>query len=172
MAHFLIITNQSLVDYVNSQSLVNPLVCLGDGHDGVWNLVKEFGTEKFKPLEILDWYHLKENLYQISGSLKRLQAVGSLLWQGQIEPIQPLFNNCRGKQVKKCFDIGEKHPTGIINYTYYQAKQLCSIGSGFVESAIKHIGARIKISGPQWNVESVYQILSLPCAYLNGLLPI
>jgi hypothetical protein len=37
---------------------------------------------------------------------------------------------------------------------------------------IKEIGARIKISGPQWNVESVYQILSLPCACLNGLLPI
>ena len=35
--------NQSLVDYVNSQCLVNPLVCLGDGHDGVWNLVKELG---------------------------------------------------------------------------------------------------------------------------------
>jgi hypothetical protein len=147
-------------------------VYLGDGHDGVWNLVKEFGTEKFKPLEILDWYHLKENLYQISGYLKRLQAVGSLLWQGQIEPIQALFNNCRGKQVNQFFKISKKHPTDIINYTYYQAKQLCSIGSGSVESAIKHIGARIKISGPQWNVESVYQILSLPCAYLNGFLPI
>ena len=36
--------NQSLVDYVNSQHLVNPLVCLGDGHDGVWNLVREFGS--------------------------------------------------------------------------------------------------------------------------------
>ena len=80
MAHFLIITNQSLVDYVNSQSLVNPLVCLGDGHDGVWNLVKEFGTKKFKPLEILDWDLLKENLYQIGGYLKHLQAVESLLW--------------------------------------------------------------------------------------------
>jgi hypothetical protein len=147
-------------------------VCLGDGHDGVWNLVKEFGTEKFKPLEILDWYHLKENLYQIGGFLRRLQAVESLLWQDQIEPIQALFNNCRGKQVKKFFDISEKHATGIINYTYYQAEQLCSIGSGSVESAIQQIGARIKISGPQWNVESVYQILSLPCAYLNGLLPI
>ena len=146
-------------------------MCLGDGHDGVWNLVKEFGTEKSKPLEILDWYHLKENLYQISGSLKRLQAVGSLLWQGQIEPIQPLFNNCRGKQVKKSFDISKKHPTGIINYTYYEAKQLCSIGSGSVEPAIQQIGARIKISGPQWNVESVYQILCLPCAYLNVLVP-
>jgi hypothetical protein len=69
--------NQSLVDYVNSQSLVNPLVCLGNGHDGVGNLVKEFGTEKFKPLEISDWYHLKENFYKIGSSLKGLQAVES-----------------------------------------------------------------------------------------------
>lgn len=64
--------NQSLVDYVNSQRLVNPLVCLGDGHDGVWNLVKEFGqSENFERWEILDWYHLKENLYKVGGSLKR-----------------------------------------------------------------------------------------------------
>lgn len=56
--------NQSLIDYVNSQRLVNPLVCLGDGHDGVWNLVKEFGkSENFERWEILDWYHLKENQY-------------------------------------------------------------------------------------------------------------
>jgi hypothetical protein len=60
---------------------------------------------------------------------------------------QALFNNCRGKQVKKFFAYVEKLPTGIINYTYYQAKQLCSIGSGSVQSALKHIGARIKISG-------------------------
>jgi hypothetical protein len=52
---------------------------LGDTHDGVWNLVKQFGTEKFKPLEISDWYHLKENFYKIGSSLKHLQAVGSLL---------------------------------------------------------------------------------------------
>lgn len=38
---------------------------------------------------------------------------------------------------------------------YCQAEQLCSIGSGAVKSAIKQIGARIKISGAQWNVESV-----------------
>ncbi len=62
--------NQSLVDYVNSQCLVNPLVCLGDGHDGVWNLVKEFGTEKFERLEILDWYHLKLKSPAHSGMLK------------------------------------------------------------------------------------------------------
>ncbi|MBG1240223.1 ISKra4 family transposase, partial [Nostoc sp. NZL] len=49
---------------------------------------------------------------------------------------------------------------------------LCSIGSGAVESAIKQIGARIKISGAQWNVDSVNHILSIRCAYLNGLLTI
>ncbi|BDI17449.1 hypothetical protein ANSO36C_32510 [Nostoc cf. commune SO-36] len=60
----------------------------------------------------------------------------------------------------------------IVNYSYYQAEQLCSIGSGAVESAIKQIGARMKISGAQWNVDSVNQILSVRCAYLNGLLAI
>lgn len=94
------------------------------------------------------------------------------MWQGRIEPIQALFNNCRDKQVKKFIVYLEKHRSRIINYSYYQAEQLCSIGSGSVESAIKQIGARIKISGAQWNVESVNQILSVRCAYLNGLLAI
>jgi hypothetical protein len=85
------------------------------------HFAKQFGTEKFKPLEILDWYHLKDNLYKIGGSLKGLQAVESLLWQGQIEPIQALFKNCRGTQVKMFFEISQKHRTRIINYSYYQA---------------------------------------------------
>jgi hypothetical protein len=55
---------------------------------------------------------------------------------------------------------------------YYQAEQLCSIGSGAVESAIKQIGARIKISGAQWKIDSVNHILSVRCAYLNGSLAI
>ena len=34
-------SNQSLIDYVNCQPLINPLICFGDGHEGVWNLVKD-----------------------------------------------------------------------------------------------------------------------------------
>lgn len=164
--------NQSLIDYVNSQCLVNPLVCLGDGHDGVWNLVKEFGSEQFERWEILDWFHLIENLYKVGGSLKRLKAAEALLWQGRVEETKILFTNCRGKQVKNFIAYLEKHRFRIVNYSYYQTEQLCSIGSGAVESAIKQIGARIKISGAQWNLESVNQILSVRCAYLNGLLAI
>jgi hypothetical protein len=164
--------NPSLIDYVNSQNLINPLVCLGDGHAGVWNIIKEFGLPGSERWEILDWYHLKENLYKVDCSSKRLKAAESLLWQGLVEKTKQLLNNCRGKQVKNFINYLEKHQSRIINYSYYQSEQLCSIGSGAVESAIKQIGRRIKISGAQWNVESVNNILSVRCAYLNGLLAI
>ena len=163
--------NQSLIDYVNSQPLVNPLVCLGDGHPGVWNLVQEFATAEQR-WEILDWYHLKENLYKVGGSLKRLKKAEALMWQGSVDATVALFRDCRGKQAQNFSAYLERHRHRIVNYGYYQAEQLCSVGSGAVESAIKIIGTRIKISGAQWNVESINQMLSVRCAYLNGLLAI
>jgi hypothetical protein len=30
--------NAQLIDWVNEQSLAQPVVCLGDGHDGIWNI--------------------------------------------------------------------------------------------------------------------------------------
>lgn len=66
----------------------------------------------------------------------------------------------------------DKHRSRIINYAYFQAEQLCSIGSGAVESGVKQIDRRLKISGAQWRLEGVNQILQLRCAYLNGLLAI
>lgn len=80
--------------------------------------------------------------------------------------------NCRGKQVKNFCAYLDQHRNRIVNYEYYQAEQLCSIGSGAVESAIKVLKKRIKISGAQWNAENVNQVLSVRCAYLNGLLAI
>lgn len=57
---------------------------------GVWNLFEEIGSAAQRQ-EILDWYHLKENLYKIGGSLKRLQAAETFLWRGQIESAIALF---------------------------------------------------------------------------------
>jgi hypothetical protein len=51
-------------------------------------------------------------------------------------------------------------------------ESISSIGSGTVESTIKRIGLRVKISGAQWNIENVSSILALRCAYLNGQLSI
>jgi len=51
-------------------------------------------------------------------------------------------------------------------------EQICSIGSGAVESAVKQISHRVKLTGAQWLKENVANILQLRCAYLNGKLAI
>lgn len=163
--------NDSLIDYVRTQHLLSPLVCLGDGHPGVWNLFREIAPDTMR-CEILDWYHLKENLYKVGGSLKRLTKAESLLWNGDIDSARALFADCRSKQACNFETYLTTHQNRIVNYAYYQAEQLCSIGSGAVESAIKQIGRRLQISGARWNIASVNAILNLRCAYLNGKLAI
>ena len=163
--------NDSLIDSLCAQRLLSPLVCLGDGHPGVWNLFGELATAETR-LEILDWFHLKENLYKVGGSLKRLATMEALLWQGQVEEAKAELANCRRKQARNFEAYLSRHRSRIINYAYYQAEQICSIGSGAVESAVKQIGRRLQISGARWNTDSVNPMLSLRCAYLNGLLAI
>ena len=163
--------NQSWIDFVNTQPLTNPLVCLGDGHDGIWNLVRELASPETR-WEILDWYHLRENLYKVGGSRRRLKQAEARLWSGQVDEAIALFADCRLKQARNFCAYLCKHRQRIVNYSYYQAEQLCSIGSGAVESGVKQIDRRLKISGAQWKSENVNQVLQLRCAYLNGLLTI
>ena len=65
--------NQDLIDWSNSQKLLHPIYCIGDGHPGIWNLFQEIGGPEQRQ-EILDWYHLKENLYKAGGSRSRIKA--------------------------------------------------------------------------------------------------
>jgi len=51
------------------------------------------------------------------------------------------------KQAKNFCLYLEKHRHRMINYDYYQAEGICSMGSGAVESAIKQIDRRVQISG-------------------------
>jgi hypothetical protein len=163
--------NLSLTDWVNSQRLTNPLICLGDGHDGVWNLFQEISSATQR-LEILDWYHLRENLYKVGGSRKRLKQAETLLWQGQVDNALALFTNLSLKQAQNFCTYLQKHRARIVDYGDFQKQQLGSIGSGAVESAVKQIDRRLKLSGAQWKMENVSGMLQLRCAYLNGLLAI
>jgi hypothetical protein len=161
--------NLSLTDWVNSQRLLNPLFCIGDGHQGIWNLFAEIGQEQQRQ-EILDWYHLKENLSKVGGSMKRLKEAEKLLWEGKREEALHLFSSMKKKAAINFCHYLETHRTRIINYDYYQQEKLSSLGSGSVESGIKQIGRRVKISGAQWKSENVQSILFLRCSYLNGAL--
>lgn len=57
-----------------------------------------------------------------------------------------LFADCPRKQARNFCAYLAKHRARIVNYAYYQAEQLCSIGSGAVESGVKQIDRRTKIS--------------------------
>jgi hypothetical protein len=169
--------NETIVNWVNSQELAPVVTCLGAGHDGVWNIIKEF-VPVGERREILDWFHLMENLHKIGGSNQRLFAARELLWCGKVDETIKLFSDCSLKQAENfCADL-EKHRKRIINYYYFQAKQICSYAfgraklydSGSIESTIKQIDRRTKISGAQWKSENVPQVLAHRCAYLNGLI--
>jgi len=131
--------NQDLIDWSNSQKLLHPIYCIGDGHPGIWNLFQEIGGPEQRQ-EILDWYHLKENLYKAGGSLKRLKQAEILLWSGQVNEVINLFKELKRKGFKTFCNYLEFHRNRIVNYRYYKEESLSSIGSGTVESTIKRIG--------------------------------
>jgi hypothetical protein len=81
---------------------------LGDGHDGVWKLFTEIGSSSTR-LEILDWYHLQENLHKVGGSLKRLKQTENLLWIGEVDATIALFVDLAKKQAKNFCAYLNKH---------------------------------------------------------------
>ncbi|NEP29862.1 ISKra4 family transposase, partial [Moorena sp. SIO3I6] len=159
--------NEELINWVNEQPLSDPLNCLGDGHPGIWNIFKQFNCPGEKR-EILDWFHLVENLHKVGGSLKRLKKAKSLLWSGNVDETLNLISPLTKKQAENFCNYLETHRERIINYKYYQEQSICSIASGAVESTVKQIDRRLKISGAQWKPENVPQVLKHRCAYLNN----
>lgn len=78
--------NESLLEWANGLPLAATIDCLGDGHDGVWGLYAQIATEEQRH-EILDWYHLMENLHQVSTTPETLEAMRRGLWQGQVTAV-------------------------------------------------------------------------------------
>ena len=163
-AYFL--NNQGLVDWVQKQPLAEIFSCLGDGHDGIWNLFAAIAPSEQR-FEILDWYHLKEHLYAIGGSLRRLAKAEDFLWRGDVDQAIVLFADCKFKPAINFLAYLRNHRHRIPEYGYLQEQGL-TIGTSSVESTIKQIGRRVKISGAQWNQQNVAQVLKHRCAYLNG----
>ncbi len=161
--------NDIIIDWANKQPLAKPVTCLGDRHDGVWNIFKEISCEQDRR-EILDWYHLNENLQKVGGSIKRLKQAEAYLWKGNVDSATALFTKLKKKSAVNFCKYLEKHKERIINYEIFSRDGICSIGSVAVESGIKQIARRIKIFGASWKSDYVGQVLAHRCAYLNGLM--
>jgi hypothetical protein len=158
--------NDHLIDWIRKQPMTKPVSCIGDGHDGIWNIFQDIAPPQYRR-DILDWYHLVENLYKVGGSIDRLHQVEALLWTGKVDEAIALFSDCKLETVPNFIIYLTKHRNRLINYQYFQLEGF-TIGSGSVESGVKQIGRRIKISGAQWDAKNVDQVVKHRCAYLNG----
>lgn len=49
---------------------------------GVWNLFREIAPAPER-WEILDWYHLKENLYKVGGSQRAIDPSRGIVMAGE-----------------------------------------------------------------------------------------
>jgi len=103
------------------QPLTHPLTCLGHGHDGIWNLFAQLGSQTQRR-ESLDWYYLVENLGKVGGLQHRLDAVEALLWNGDIDGAIEQFQDWHHERVSKFIEYRNQHRQRIVNYGYYQAE--------------------------------------------------
>lgn len=158
--------NEDLVAWLKTQLMASLVVCLGDGHPGIWNLFAQIGDQQNR-LEILDWYHLMENLEKVGGSAARLSRVRCHLWRGEVEQALAEFDDWQHPRVDNFRVYLKRHCHRLVNYDYYQCEGI-SIGSGAVESTVKQFSGRLKLPGAQWKRENVPQVLKHRSAYLNG----
>lgn len=93
---------------------------------------------------------MNENLQKVGGSIKRLKQAETYLGKGNVKSAKALFTELKKNQQLILANMKEKHQKRIINYEVFQRDEICSIGSGAVESGIKQIARRIKISGASW----------------------
>ena len=160
--------NEHLIEWANSLPLAPIMDGLGDGHDGVWGVYGQIGREGQRH-EILDWFHLMENLHQVAATDEARQTAGSWLWEGKVDAAINTFEATESETVRRFCGYLERHRDRIPNYRYYQ-EEGWPIGSGDVESWVKQINQRTKIAGASWKAERIPQVLAHRCAYLNGRL--
>jgi uncharacterized protein YaiE (UPF0345 family) len=100
--------DEKLSSWVNQQPLGEKITCLGDGHDGVWNVVSQIATTE-KRREILDWYHLMENLSKVGLEKEQLKKVKKNLWQGLVDQALEELKQYHSYESVKFINYIKKH---------------------------------------------------------------
>lgn len=168
------------------------LVFLGDGAPWIWKTAQELFPNA---VQILDWYHAVEHLWETGrarfGSREKelwawVKTQENHLWEGRLDQVLDALKavtkelgapDASLSDTAKAVDarwiahrnVGyfEENRTRM-NYPDYRDKCL-PIGSGVVESGCKHVVAdRLKRTGMRWDEPGAENILALRSHDLNG----
>ena len=150
----------------------NKLVFINDGAKWIWNYINDFYPNS---VQILDYYHCKEHLYDFSKYYFNkdkakveifVNQVVDLLFAQQVDKALDKINmldcttKAKKKEKEKLFNYLRNNKNRI-NYGSY-VKQGLLIGSGAIEAAHRNvIQKRLKQSGQRWTIKGAQQIANL-----------
>jgi Uncharacterised protein family (UPF0236) len=153
-------------------------VVIGDGAVWIWNLARQHFPGS---IEIVDLYHARQHLWELSAklfpqqqqALKRWMGRGlKLLDQGKVEELVKILRDLHpaseelARLVRNQAEYFERNAKRM-RYPAFRAQGLF-VGSGVVEAGCKTvIGARLKRSGMFWTVHGANAIIALRCSRLS-----
>lgn len=154
------------------------VVVLGDGAKWIWEMAEMHYP---KALQILDFYHVSEYVWNVArelypdepkrqqkwvnGPLKRLKASR---WQDVVESLRVLKGSQALAEAVKSLKRYLENNAERIDYKRYLALGLM-IGSGVVESSNRRVVTqRLKQSGMHWSVQGAEGVIALRACYLSS----
>ncbi len=154
-------------------------VFIADGAKWLWNICEDLFPDA---IQILDYYHLSENVYKYANLLypdkekemvKWAETVLKDIKEGRIDDVIDSlpdinYNNKDSKQAIPNLKGYLQNNRNRVNYKEYKNKGF-SIGSGAVESGNKKvIQQRLKQSGMHWSHSGGQNIASLRVKYCSN----
>ena len=149
-------------------------VILGDGAPWIWNLAQELYPDA---LQIVDRWHVKEHLSQVSHALYGFASSRARAWRER--RFQELDSGCfqallravarqaRREEARKLLGYLKSNRSRL-DYPRFEALGLCT-SSGVVEAGCKVvIGTRLKRAGMRWSLPGANAIIALRCCRLSG----
>jgi len=163
------------------------VVVLADGAEWIWNQSRLHFP---KAIEVIDWYHAVERLWNVANTVFGEQSPEAkqweeqqeaFLWEGQVESVLQAMRNelFSRKKTEKNFLGSDREAILQTNLAYFTRhmrrmdyarfrKEKLPIGSGVVESSCKHyVAQRCERSGMRWNYPGLHAILELRAALLS-----
>lgn len=156
---------------------ISKVVMIGDGAQWIWNMCDELFPDA---VQILDYYHMAENVSNFSKYLYSDNEVKAKGWRKEV--MTKIETGELDKVLKDLPDLtGKKLPINVpnlkiylennrnrMNYADYESKGYC-VGSGAIESGNKLvIQQRMKQSGMRWSIPGGQYVASLRAKYASN----
>lgn len=154
------------------------VVIISDGAKWIKGF-KETYCQGLDVVHILDFSHLKENIYKFANTHVRgtkqktiwAKTMVDLIHDGQIDAALEMAQPYKDKKRDGVPNIYQYliNNRNSIDYPAYRAADLF-IGSGMIESGNRYVmQGRLKLPGMRWNVTSAQWVMALKCKYESDL---